>query len=97
MCFRRIGCELAILAVVCVLSIFLFPVMRGPYSATHGPVTALQSVRATTKLRVAMIRPGRHLLRHKLTSSRSVPSWMALPGINFSPLLLAEHSTILRC
>jgi hypothetical protein len=26
-----------------------------------------------------------------------VPSWMALPGINFSPLLLAEHSTILRC
>ncbi len=53
----RIGCALAVLAVVCVLAIFFFPGMEGPYSAVHGPVTALLSIRAAARLRV-LIRAG---------------------------------------
>jgi hypothetical protein len=52
---RRIfGHELAVITIFCVLSIFLFPVSAGPYSAVHGPATGLVAVRAAMKLRRAM-------------------------------------------
>lgn len=47
---RHLACELSVLAGLCVLAIFLFPAV-GPYSATHGPVTALQAARAVARLR----------------------------------------------
>ena len=47
----RIACVLAVLAAVCVLATFFFPGMEGPYPAVHGPVTALLSLRAATRLR----------------------------------------------
>src|ERR1035438_7960402 len=50
----HIGCELAVLTVLCVLMIFFFPVMQGPYSVVHGPVTALQAARAAAHLRTAI-------------------------------------------
>jgi hypothetical protein len=40
------GCHLAILAILCTLAIFLFPAVRGPFSATHGPATSLEVTRA---------------------------------------------------
>src|SRR5215469_13786269 len=52
----RVACGLALLAVFCVLGIFFFPVMDGPYSAVHGPVTALLSIRAATRLRMTIVR-----------------------------------------
>ncbi|HKW17107.1 MAG TPA: hypothetical protein VJO35_06335 [Terriglobales bacterium] len=42
--------ELAIITTLCVVGIFLFPVAVGPYSAVHGPVTALLAFRAAMKL-----------------------------------------------
>ena len=48
----RIACALAVFAVLCVLAIFFFPSIDGPYSAVHGPVTALLSIRAAARLRV---------------------------------------------
>jgi len=50
----RIACSLAILAVLCVLFIFFFQALDGPYSAVHGPVTALLSLRAATQLRMGI-------------------------------------------
>lgn len=35
---------LALLAVLCILSIFFFPAHQGPYSVIHGPVTALRAM-----------------------------------------------------
>ena len=45
------GHELAIVAIVCVLGIFLFPAAAGSYSAVHGPVTALEAMRNSIRLR----------------------------------------------
>jgi hypothetical protein len=47
---RRYPYLLVFLAVLCVLSIFFFPVAQGPYPAVHGPVTALQSFQVFTQV-----------------------------------------------
>ena len=54
MTFNRIASLLALLAVVCVLAVFFCHSLQGPYSAVHGPVTALLSVRAATGVRLAI-------------------------------------------
>ena len=43
--FRR---ELSIVALLCMLGIFLCPSTYGPYSAVYGPVTALRAIRVAT-------------------------------------------------
>ena len=48
---RHFVYEMAVLAIVCVIGIFLFPASVGPYPAVHGPVSALQAMRAAMKLR----------------------------------------------
>ena len=61
----RIACALAVFAALCVLAIFFFPSIDGPYSAVHGPVTALLSIRAAARLRV-IIRAGVKAMRSRL-------------------------------
>ena len=51
----RMAREPALLAVLSVLMIFLFPAMQGPYSAVHGPATALQAARAAVRVKVAIV------------------------------------------
>jgi hypothetical protein len=43
---HHLGYEIAILATVCTLAIFLFPGVSGPYPIVHGPVTALRAMHA---------------------------------------------------
>jgi hypothetical protein len=43
-----------VVAVLCVLMIFLFPSGQGSYSMVHGPVTALLAARAAVRLRIAI-------------------------------------------
>src|SRR5277367_2200803 len=38
--------QFAVLAVVCTVGIFLFPVASGPYASVHGPASALRAMRA---------------------------------------------------
>ena len=52
--YRHIVWQLAALTTVCVIGLFLFPTSVGPYSAVHGPVTALQAMRAAIRLRCMM-------------------------------------------
>lgn len=96
----RIACALAVFAALCVLAIFFFPSIDGPYSAVHGPVTALLSIRAAARSRV-IIRAGvkamRSWLAHayrELLSLRLVAS----PCAGFSPQTLNTGSlAVLRC
>lgn len=95
--FGHIGCELAVLAALCVLSIFLFPSAQGPYSAVHGPVTALQAVRGAARLRSAILAAGR-----KAFSNFVVPPLRMLSPVLVCPLQFeftpeGALSTILRC
>ena len=49
------GCEVVLVTLLCVIGIFLFPASAGPYSAVHGPVTALQAIRAAARVRWAVV------------------------------------------
>lgn len=100
MILRRIGCELAVLAVLvvlCVAVLFFFPAIDGPYSAVNGPVTALQSAQAAARLRIAIFQAA-----FSLTHNAQVPP---LARISFLTILWIEPlapaniqgTTILRC
>jgi len=92
---RRVGWKLAILGVLGVLTVFLFPAMLGPYSAVHGPATALQAARAAARLRVAIVAlasVGRFPV-----SALVVLSWTSLSKVDFRSVGSYEYSTILRC
>jgi hypothetical protein len=91
----RIGCELALLAVFCVLSIFLFPAMQGPYCVVHGPTTALQAARAAFRLRIAIVRAA--LNSTSLVSPLVVLSWMSPSAIGLASPATPGASAILRC
>ena len=65
----RIACALAVLAVVCVLTVFFFPAVQGPYSAVHGPVTVMRAARAAAGLRMAVERAGLNCVRRHVRAA----------------------------
>ena len=93
----RIGYELAVLAILCVLTIFFFPAMRGPYSVVYGPVTALQAARAALRVQVAMVQAAISLNGNFPISPLAVLSLMLLPTTMLEAAGSPERSTILRC
>ena len=96
---NRIESALAVIAVVCVLSIFFFPAMRGPYSVVHGPVTALLAARAAAGLRMAIA--GVRVVRDRMSCARmqlARPVWAALPFAEFRVNRLSTTGgAVLRC
>ncbi len=40
------GRYIGVFAAICVLALFFFPLVHGPFQATHGPTTALRAKRA---------------------------------------------------
>lgn len=92
----RIGCELAVVAVLCVLTIFLFPSMQGPYSVVHGPATALLAARAAARLRISVVRSALNSLGKCLISPLAILPWCHLKP-QFISLSLPELASILRC
>jgi len=93
----RIGCEVAVLIVLCVLMIFFFPLMQGPYSVVHGPATALQAARAAARLQIVIMHGALNSLGDFLISPLVILSWMLLSQAEFRSVSLPENSTILRC
>ncbi len=93
----RITCELAVVAVLCVLMIFLFPSVQGSYSMVHGPVTALLAARAAVRLRMAIVQGALKSLGTRLISPQVVLSWISLPTAEFQLLSVPRYNSILRC
>ena len=46
--------ELAVIAIFCIVSLFLFPISAGPYCAVHGPLTEIRALDGTGTLFWAM-------------------------------------------
>jgi hypothetical protein len=89
----RVGCELALLAVLCVLSIFLFPAVQGPYCAVHGPVSSLQSLRSARRLWSSIVQAAQ---------SQSLTPFVAISRVSvfeteFALVATSPLSSILRC
>jgi len=94
----RIACPLSVVATVCVLVIFFFPAMQGPYSVVHGPVTALLAARAAAGLRVAMtgLRLAANRLGNVCSWFQRIASSVLSPGLPVHSLS-AAYSSVLRC
>lgn len=98
MTLGRIGCALAVIAILCVLTVFFFHSLEGPYSAVHGPATALLSARAAFGLRMAIIHAGVSALWSWYSFALVLISW-AIAWIVESGWhrLSAGGNQILRC
>jgi len=90
---HRLGCQFALLAIICTLGIFLFPAASGPYPSVHGPASALRAMRAWMLLLVVLSLTFANAAGIAITRS-----WIDLP---FSPasrdLAPQVASSVLRC
>jgi hypothetical protein len=93
----RIGCELAVVTVLCVLMIFFFPLLQGPYPVVNGPATALQAARAAARLRIVIMQGALNSLGSLLISPLVIVSWMLLSQAESRSVSLREYNTVLRC
>jgi len=91
------GCELAVLAVLGVLMIFLFPGMHGSYSVMHGPVTALLAARAAARVWSVMVQSAMNLLGNRLFPSLAVLSYLSFSVVESQSAGLPEYNLVLRC
>jgi len=96
----RTGCVVAVLAILCVLGIFFFPAVQGPYPVVHGPVSALLASRAAAGLRMTMVRAGLDTVRSCLNFARlalTVSACTVVPTSWFAARLGLAYDLILRC
>lgn len=93
----RHGCEIAVVTVMCVLMIFFFPVMQGPYSVLHGPVTALRAARAAVNLRLAIVQAALSSLASCLISALAIFARFSLSMAGLQSVSLPEFNTVFRC
>jgi hypothetical protein len=95
MFLRHFSYEFAILAILCIAAIFLFPVIQGPYSAVHGPVTALLSIKARLLMWLALALTAL-LVGCRLFARARGFCFKPREGLTFgaSPF---QHTPVLRC
>ena len=92
---RHFGYEFAIIAIICVIGIFLFPAPTGSYSAVHGPVTALRAMRNAVSTRWALTKAALSVLTFTV---QPLLYFIRTPFKSASFLNeFSEHSCILRC
>jgi len=88
---------LTALAVLCVTVVFFFPVIQGPYSAVHGPVTALQSALAAARLRISIVQAAFNLIGNSQIPLLAVINSTTVVWVEPQAAVCAHCSTILRC
>ena len=87
----------AVVGILCVLTVFFCPVMQGPYSVVHGPVTALQGARAAAGSRMAMVRAALALSSFSI-GPLPTASALALPHFDVLPdSSIIRFDMTLRC
>jgi hypothetical protein len=88
-----IGC----FAAVCVLLLFFFPLVHGPFQATHGPTTAFRARKAFLVLLFSIVDAA-----HGVLSRMKAPAALAFCGSyrdegRLFPPLTGQDPAILRC
>ena len=79
---RQLSYEFALVAILCTVALFLFPAVQGPYSAVHGPVTALLSLKAKVFLCLRLASRPRSVRREAVVSldTSRAPAMLGLVG-----------------
>jgi len=60
----RTGCELTVVLVLTILTIFFFPSVQGPYSVVHGPATAFRAARPAAIAHASIVHGAMHSIRN---------------------------------
>ena len=94
---RSFAIALVTAMVFCTVLLLICPVAWGPYSATHGPVTALRAMRSVATLMFSML-----LAATALSSNASVPALRHISFRSDSILLprggqAGTAASLLRC
>lgn len=89
---------LGVVAVVAILAVFTFHAPVGPYSAVHGPATALRAARSAVRLRLGVVSAA------LVTVTLDKPLFLAFPSVSaeqnppFEDCLCLPHlSCVLLC
>jgi hypothetical protein len=93
---RQLSYEFVLIAILCVVALFFFPAVQGPYSAVHGPVTALLSLKAKVFLCLALLLAAIHLFAHRVAVCHlglRIPLDRSFLPTSFD----YEHAAVLRC
>jgi hypothetical protein len=88
--------ELTLVAILCIIALFLFPAVQGPYSAVHGPVTALLSIKAKLFLCLTLLSAAMHLLV-RYVAICACAFRLRADGSFFPVALDSEQTSVLRC
>lgn len=91
--FRRM---LIIFASICVLLLFFFPLVQGPFQATHGPTTEFRAVKAFLVLLFSILCAACAVL-YRLRQATGWSYAASSSGQGFGTLSPAEATAILRC
>lgn len=93
---RQLSYEFVLVVILCTVALFLFPAVQGPYSAVHGPVTALLSLKARVFLCLALLLAAMHLLARCVAGCH--PSLrIPLDGLVFPASFDSDYPAVLRC
>jgi hypothetical protein len=93
---RQLSYEFVLVAILCTFALFLFPAVQGPYSAVHGPVTALLSLKAKVFLCLALLLAAMHLLTRFVAVCHPALR-IQLDGLVFPASFDSDHAAVLRC
>jgi hypothetical protein len=93
----RIAMAIAVLALVSVMAVLFFPVMQGPYSAVHGPVTVFHAARRAAGLRITAVRAGLGAIRRHCGSATPLLPWTEDLKAESQPVAFAGCNSLLRC
>jgi len=92
--FRRVVVSCA---AVCVLLLFFFPLVHGPFQATHGPTTAFRGRKAFLTLLWMIVCAALGIMtRHRDVAGISSRTFR-FSEFGAHPFLISESSAILRC
>lgn len=84
-------------AAVCVLLLFFFPVVHGPFQATHGPTTALRWRKALLALLFLLFYAAKGLLSRPEAMTDALIEQPRPDGDGTLNSNLEENLAILRC
>jgi hypothetical protein len=88
--------QFALLVILCTIALFFFPAVQGPYSAVHGPATALLSLKAQILLCLALLLAAMHLLARYVAVCHVAPEiWV--DGTSLPASRDSEHTAVLHC
>ncbi len=93
---RHFRFEFALLAILCATAIFFFPAVQGSYSAVHGPVTALRSLKTRLSLWLALALVAVRILGCHLSGYAEMLRISPREGV-IPRASIPENAAVLRC